>query len=75
MAKPRYRVERAEVVELSSQTRAVITDGVVYIHKGTSTTTLTLREAEVLAGVVGTGDGVPEAIVSAMLKVHDPVAA
>lgn len=71
MAKARYRVEEAEVVELSAQTRVVVTDGLVYIHKGAGVTTLSVREAQVLAGVVGTGDGVPEAIVNAMAKARD----
>lgn len=70
MAKARYRVEQAEVVELSAQTRAVITDGLVYIHKGATTATLTVREAQVLAGVIGTGEGLPEAVVNAMAKAH-----
>jgi hypothetical protein len=61
MAKPRIRTEGAVVVELSASCRAVLADGVVYLHKGPHVTTLTDREAQVLAAVVGTGD-VPQAI-------------
>jgi hypothetical protein len=66
MAKARYRIEQAEVVELSAGTRAVITDGIVYVHQGGTVSKLTVREAQILGAVVGIGDGIPTAVANAM---------
>lgn len=73
MAKARYRIEQAEVVELSASVKAVITDGMVYLHSGSNVAKLTLREAQVLAGVTGIGEGVPQAIAAAMAEARPVV--
>lgn len=75
MAKPRYRESAAQVVELSSRCEATILEGRVTLRRGNEVFDLVLREAQVLAAVVGVGDGPPLAIVNAIVKVSQEQAA
>lgn len=59
MAAPRTRTYTATEVVLSPNVKAIVTDrNVVIVDRGREATVLTLREAQVLAAVVGTTDAV-----------------